>query len=88
MLTADNTKSQKLIDEIRDLQCQAAGKQIELCMLLGDREGAQRAQREMYALIEARQGAAYALAEVHGGSCFFHDQGGRDLPAVMARKAA
>lgn len=82
------TPAQKLIDEIRDLQAQAAGKQIELCLLLDDREGAERARREMYALIEARQGAAYALAEVHGGSCFFHDQGGRDLPAMLVRQAA
>lgn len=63
--------TQKLVDEIRDLQAQAAGKQIQLCMLLEDREGAERAQREMYALIEARQAAAHAF---YGTGCYFQER--------------
>lgn len=79
------TPAQKLIDEIRDLQAQAAGKQVELCMLLGDREGAQAAKREMYALIEARMAAAH---EINGPGCYFHDQAERDMPALLRRQAA
>lgn len=82
------TPAQKLIDEIRELQTQAAGKQIELCMMLGDREGAERAKREMYALIEARQAAAYALHELNGEGCYFLDQAERDLPGLLRRQAA
>lgn len=84
------TPTQKLVDEIRDLQAQAAGKEAELCMLLGDREGAERAKREMYALIEARQAAAYAQAEIAGG-CYFHDEaalGMLDMPALAKRQGA
>lgn len=83
MLTA-----QKLIDEIRDLQAQAEGKRIELCMLLGDKEGAEKAQREMFALIEARQAAAYAQHELSGEGCYFLDQAERDMPALLRRQAA
>ena len=79
------TPTQKLVDEIRDLQAQVAGKQVELCMLLGDREGAERAQREMYALIEARQAAAHAI---HGPGCYFIEQAERDLPGLLRRQAA
>lgn len=82
------TPAQKLVDEIRDLHAQAAGKQIELCMLLGDREGAQRAQREMFALVEARQAAAYSQHELNGDGCYFTEQAERDLPAVLRRQAA
>lgn len=82
------TPAQKLVDEIRDLQAQAAGKESELCMLLGDREGAERAKREMYAQIDARRAAAFAQAELTGGGCYFHDQAERDLPALLRRQAA
>jgi hypothetical protein len=82
------TPIQKLVDEIRDLQAQAAGKQMELCMLLNDREGAEAARREMYALIEARQASAYAQHELSGQGCYFHAQAERDVPAVLRRQAA
>lgn len=81
------TPKQKLVDEIRALKAEAAGKELELCMLLGDRAGAQAAQREMFALIEARQ-AAYAQSELDGQGCYFHDQAERDLPAMLRRQAA
>jgi hypothetical protein len=81
------TPAQKLIDEIRDLQAQAAGKQIELCMLLGDKEGAEAAQREMFALTEARQAAAYAHHELNGEGCYFLDQAERDLAGMLRRRA-
>lgn len=81
------TPAQKLIDEIRDLQAQAEGKKIEFCLLLGDRDGAERAQREMFALVEARQAAAYAQAELSGQGCYFNDQAERDLPAMLQRQA-
>lgn len=82
------TPAQKLVDEIRDLQAQAAGKQIELCMLLGDREGAERAQGEMFALIEARQASAYSRAELNGEGCYFTEQAERDLTMFHRRQAA
>lgn len=77
------TPIQKLIDEARDLLAQAAGKQVEIFCI----EGAERAQREMYALTEARQAAAYAQAEISGG-CYFLEQAGRDLPAMAKRQGA
>lgn len=82
------TPAQKLVDEIRDLQAQAAGKQIELCMLMGDKEGAQAAQREMFALVEARQASAYSRAELNGDGCYFTEQAERDLPGLLRRQAA
>lgn len=48
---------------------QAEGLGIEICMLLGDRPGAQRHRREMEALIAAR-GAAIQQAEEEGDSYF------------------
>jgi hypothetical protein len=84
----DMTPAQKLVDEIRDLQAQAEGKKLELCMLLGDKEGAQAAQREMFALIEARQAAAYAQPALNGQGCYFNDQAERDTPALLRRQAA
>ena len=45
----------QLIDERRDLAAQVAGKDVEIAMALGDREGARLALREMKAQTEARR---------------------------------
>ena len=59
----------QLIDRRRALAAQLAGVDIEICMALGDRDGAERAQREMYAQIEARKATAA------NAGCFFVEQG-------------
>ncbi len=59
-----------LVDQIRDLDAQAAGKRVELAMLLGERGEAQRYLREMNAITEARRAAKLAEAEEQG-ACYF-----------------
>lgn len=49
-----------LIDEIRDLSARLAGKQVELCLALGDRDGAYRHLREMEEIVKARRAAREA----------------------------
>jgi hypothetical protein len=64
------TPIQSLIDQHRNLMAQAAGVQIRICMALGDREGAARAQAEMYAYVAARRAAREAGLV---GRCEFAD---------------
>lgn len=71
------TPNARLVDEIRELEAKAAGKRLELCMRLDDREGAEQNRREMYALIEARRAAADV--ELHDpAGCFFAASGHAD----------
>lgn len=63
-------KAQQLVDEIRDLQAQAAGKQAELAMLLGERDEAIRYTSEMNAITRARIASKFAQAEERG-ECYF-----------------
>ena len=51
----------QLIDAIRDLDAQAAGKRMELAMALGDRDEARRQMKEMNALTQARIAARAAV---------------------------
>jgi hypothetical protein len=67
----------QLVDHIRALDAQAAGKRVELAMLLGQREEAQRYLREMNAITEARRAAKLAEAEERG-ECFFCAAGAID----------
>lgn len=67
MATTQDQKIAKLIDEIRDLDAQAAGKRMELAIELGDRDEARRHMREMNALTEARRAARFATCPVAGG---------------------
>lgn len=53
----------QLIDEIRECDAKSAGKRVELCMALGDRDGARKAMEEMKAQTLARQGAKFAAWE-------------------------
>jgi hypothetical protein len=57
----------QLIDSIRDLDAQAAGKRMELALALGDRDEARRQMREMNALTQARIAAreAVCVSKVH-----------------------
>ena len=64
------TPIQSLIDQHRNLMAQAAGVQIQICVALGDRTGAEKSKLEMYAHIEARR-AARAAGLV--GECYFAD---------------
>ena len=57
-----------LMDRRRELAARIAGLDIEICMELGDRDGARRAMREMNAQTLARQA-------VRSAGCFF-DQAG------------
>ena len=51
----------QLIDAIRDLDAQAAGKRMELALALGDRDEARRQMKEMNALTQARIAARAAV---------------------------
>ena len=60
----------QLVDEIRDLDAKAAGKRMELAVMLGERDEALRYMREMNAITEARCAAKFTAAEAHG-HCHF-----------------
>lgn len=78
------TPIQSLIDQHRNLMAQAAGVQIQICMALGDRTGAEKAKSEMYAHIEARR-AARAAGLV--GECYFADVGDEIRAGVPVQEA-
>lgn len=67
----------KLVDEIRALEAQIAGKRIEFCMAIGDRESAERYRKDMYATIEARKAAIVTQSEDSAG-CYFEAMGRAD----------
>lgn len=69
-----------LIDERRALAAQVAGKDMEIAMALGDRDGARKALKEM----EAQTGARQAMREV---GCYFMQQGDADRQTVRGRAA-
>jgi hypothetical protein len=60
---------QRLIAEIRSLEIVEHGKRIELCIALGDRDGAARHLREQNALCAARFAQMKQLEE-EGGNYF------------------
>jgi hypothetical protein len=62
-------KVQKLIAQKRTYEILAAGTGVQLCMALGDREGAERCLREQNALITARFAQMEQL-EAEGESYF------------------
>lgn len=64
-----------LIDQRRALAAQVAGLDIEIALACGDRDGAQRARREM----EVQAGARHAVREA---GCFFDQTGERDALAM------
>lgn len=66
----------ELIDKRRALAAQIAGVDLEICMAMGDRAGAQRHLKEMHAQVEARRAAVVTAG------CFFVAQGDADR-AVM-----
>lgn len=78
------TPIQSLIDQHRNLMAQAAGVQVQICMALGDRTGAEKAKAEMYAHIEARR-AARAAGLV--GECYFADVGDEIRAGVPVQEA-
>lgn len=60
-----------LIDELRAAQAKVAGLQLRLCLAVGDRDGAYRAEREQKAVTTARQAATWTAP------CFFHEAAAR-----------
>ena len=54
----------QLIDKRRDLAAQLAGVELQICMAVGDRDGARRFLKEMNAQTEARRAARMACEEV------------------------
>ncbi len=58
----------QLIDRRREHAAIVAGLDMEICMALGDRDGARRVMKEMYAQTTARQA-------VQASSCFFDQVG-------------
>ena len=61
----DQTIAQ-LIDQRRDLAAQVAGLDLRIALAIGDREAARRAQHEMYAQVEARRAARFAMCRAMG----------------------
>lgn len=59
----------ELIDRHRKLMAEAAGVRVEICMAVGDRDGARRALDEMNAFTEARQASAW------NEPCYFAEAG-------------
>ena len=53
----------QLIDKRRDLAAQLAGVELQICMAVGDRDGARRFLKEMSAQTEARRAARFACEE-------------------------
>lgn len=53
----------QLIDKRRKLAAQLAGVELQICMAVGDRDGARRHMEEMKAQTLARQGAKFAAWE-------------------------
>ena len=56
----------QLIDAIRDLEAQAAGKRMELALALGDRDEARRQMKEMNVITEARMAARFSVCQMNG----------------------
>lgn len=54
----------QLIDKRRELAAQLAGVELQICMAVGDRDGARRFLKEMNAQTEARRAARFACEEV------------------------
>lgn len=52
-----------LIDERRKVAARLADLDMQIAQAVGDREGMRRAQREMYAQVEARRAARFAAWE-------------------------
>jgi hypothetical protein len=67
----------QLIDERRELAAKLAGKEMEIAIALGDRDGARRAMKEMNAQTIARQAAK-------ASGCFFVEQGDEDRKILAA----
>jgi len=65
----------RLIDHRRKSAAITAGLDLEICTMLGDRDGAQRARKEM----ESQTGARIAARQ---SGCFFDELGERDAAAV------
>ena len=53
----------QLIDQRRDLAAQLAGVELQICVAVGDRDGARRFLKEMNAQTEARRAARFACEE-------------------------
>lgn len=68
------------------------GRLIESEMAAGNREAAMGWVQAMEEAIKARSAEQVAKMEAERGllpePCYFHDQGGRDLPALYRRQAA
>lgn len=63
------------IDQQRARAAELAGKDVEACMARGDREGAEKALREMEAQVIARRAARQS-------GCFFDERGEADRQAL------
>ena len=62
MMATDKELAQ-LIDQRRELAAQLAGVELQICMAVGDRDGARRFLKEMNAQTEARRAARFACEE-------------------------
>lgn len=76
---------QQLVAKRRTHEILAKGLDVEICMALGDREGAARALREQNAMIAARFAQLEQLEEE--GGCYFDLAGLFSRMQAEARKA-
>lgn len=56
----------ELIDKRRELAAKVAGVDVEIAMVLGDRDGARKHLKEMNAQTEARKAARFAMCGAMG----------------------
>lgn len=77
---------QKLIAQRRTHEILAKGLDVEICIAMGDREGAARALREQNALVAARFAHLQQLEEE--GGCYFALAGDMSRMQAEAREAA
>lgn len=77
---------QQLVAKRRTYEILAKGVDVEICMALGDREGAARALREQNALVAARFAQLEQLEEE--GGCYFDLAGEMSRLQAEARRAA
>ena len=68
----ETSNVQGLVRLRRDYEIRVQGLTVEIAMACGDRLGAERAKREMYALIEARNADRQVLREE---GCYFANEG-------------
>lgn len=81
-----------MTEEEREAHIGDCGRLVESEMKAGNREAAMSWLQAMQDAIKARTPEQVARLEAERGllpePCYFHDQGGRDVPAMLQKQAA